>query len=98
MGIPSETGADLEAATRGVKRAAQRKLNQELGIPSQQVPPEGFEFLTRIHYKAPSAGLWGEHESMYSYSFARRQLLTGVKLTIFFSRKRPSIWQSTPTK
>lgn len=65
LGIPGETGADLEAATKGVKRAAQRKLNQELGIPTQQVPPEGFDFLTRIHYKAPSAGLWGEHEIDY---------------------------------
>lgn len=49
----------------GVKRAAQRKLNQELGIPTTQVPPEIFHFLTRIHYKAPSDGMWGEHESEY---------------------------------
>jgi isopentenyl-diphosphate delta-isomerase len=73
LGIPGETGADLEAATKGVKRAAQRKLNQELGIPTEQVPPEGFEFLTRIHYKAPSAGLWGEHESMLSEPESVRQ-------------------------
>jgi isopentenyl-diphosphate delta-isomerase len=63
LGIPGETGAELEAAIMGVKRAAQRKLNQELGIPTHQVPPEIFEFLTRIHYKAPSDGKWGEHES-----------------------------------
>lgn len=65
LGIPGETGATLEAATQGVKRAAQRKLNQELGIPYPQVPPEKFEFLTRIHYKAPSDGKWGEHEIDY---------------------------------
>lgn len=63
LGIPGETGADLEAATQGVRRAAQRKLGHELGIPGTQVPPEKFKFLTRIHYKAPSDGLWGEHES-----------------------------------
>lgn len=66
LGIPSETGANLEAATQGVRRAAQRKLGQELGIPGHQVPPENFKFLTRIHYKAPSNGLWGEHESNQS--------------------------------
>jgi len=65
LGIPGETGAELEAAIMGVKRAAQRKLNQELGIPTGQVPPEIFHFLTRIHYKAPSDGMWGEHEIDY---------------------------------
>ncbi|KAL7270557.1 isopentenyl-diphosphate delta-isomerase idi1 [Rhizina undulata] len=65
LGIPGETGADLEAATQGVRRAAQRKLGHELGIPAKQVPPENFDFLTRIHYKAPSDGLWGEHEIDY---------------------------------
>lgn len=49
----------------GVKRAGQRKLDQELGIPKAQVPLEKFEFLTRIHYKAPSDGKWGEHESKF---------------------------------
>lgn len=68
LGIPGETGANLEAATQGVRRAAQRKLGQELGIPGHQVPPENFKFLTRIHYKAPSNGLWGEHESNRSQS------------------------------
>lgn len=63
LGIPGETGAELEAAVQGVRRAAQRKLDQELGIRAKQVPLDKFEFLTRIHYKAPSDGKWGEHES-----------------------------------
>lgn len=63
LGIPGEGGADLETAIMGVKRAAQRKLTHELGIPASQVPLEDFHFLTRIHYKAPSDGKWGEHES-----------------------------------
>jgi isopentenyl-diphosphate delta-isomerase len=65
LGIPGETGAELDAAIMGVRRAAQRKLNQELGIPTAQVPVEIYHFLTRIHYKAPSDGMWGEHESKY---------------------------------
>lgn len=65
LGIPGETGATLETAVMGVKRAAQRKLKQELGIQAAQVPIEKFDFLTRIHYKAPSDGKWGEHEIDY---------------------------------
>ena len=65
MGVPGETGSTLETAVAGVKRAAQRKLDQELGIKAEQVPIEKFDFLTRIHYKAPSDGKWGEHEIDY---------------------------------
>ncbi|PRP87429.1 hypothetical protein PROFUN_00640 [Planoprotostelium fungivorum] len=49
----------------GVILAAQRKLSQELGIPSAQAPIEGFKYLTRIHYKAPTDDMWGEHEVDY---------------------------------
>ena len=63
LGIAGETGSDLDAAVQGVRQAAQRKLNQELGIKAAQVPLSLFHFLTRIHYKAPSDGKWGEHES-----------------------------------
>lgn len=52
---------DLENAM-GVKRAAVRKLEQELGIDPAQVPLGSFEFLTRIHYKAKFDDQWGEHE------------------------------------
>jgi len=48
----------------GVKRAAVRKMEQELGITADQLPIEKFQYLTRILYKAPSDGVWGEHESM----------------------------------
>lgn len=46
-----------------MRRAAVRKLDHELGISSAQVPIDDFKFLTRIHYKSPSDGKWGEHES-----------------------------------
>lgn len=47
----------------GVKAAAVRKLPHELGIPPSQLRTEDFTYLKRIHYLAPSDGLWGEHES-----------------------------------
>lgn len=64
---PAECGhdGDLDSTAQGAKRAAQRKLEHELGIPTAQVPLSGFDFLTRIHYLAPSDGRWGEHEIDY---------------------------------
>ncbi|KAG8921558.1 isopentenyl-diphosphate delta-isomerase idi1 [Tulasnella sp. 417] len=55
----------IEAEQRGVRVAATRKLDHELGIPPSQVPPDNFQYLTRIHYLAPSDGVWGEHEVDY---------------------------------
>jgi len=49
----------------GIKRAAQRRLSFELGIPNSQVRPENFHYLTRIHYIDRGDGIWGEHEIDY---------------------------------
>ena len=61
----------------GVKRAAVRKLEQELGIKVGTIAPEKFRYLTRMHYKAPyipgygpltestPTPEWGEHEIDY---------------------------------
>nr|AMB19715.1 isopentenyl diphosphate isomerase 2 [Taraxacum kok-saghyz] len=49
----------------GVRNAAQRKLRDELGIPSEDVPVDEFTPLGRILYKAASDGKWGEHELDY---------------------------------
>ncbi|EIW64647.1 Isopentenyldiphosphate isomerase [Trametes versicolor FP-101664 SS1] len=49
----------------GVRVAASRKLEHELGIPPSQTPVDAFQYLTRIHYLAPSDGIWGEHEVDY---------------------------------
>lgn len=47
----------------GVKRAAQRKLEQELGIDPATLPLTNFHWVGRVHYRAPCEdGLWGEHE------------------------------------
>lgn len=58
----------IQEEQMGVKNAAIRKLEQELGIPPEDVPPESFTFLTRVHYKANGGsddGIWGEHEIDY---------------------------------
>ncbi|KAG4067141.1 hypothetical protein HA402_000132 [Bradysia odoriphaga] len=49
----------------GIRKAAQRRLNYELGIPMAQVRPEYFHYLTRIHYADNGDGIWGEHEIDY---------------------------------
>nr|XP_019943013.1 PREDICTED: isopentenyl-diphosphate Delta-isomerase 1 isoform X1 [Paralichthys olivaceus] len=63
---PLHTDSELEEKdVIGVRRAAQRRLKAELGIPMDQVTPEEMTYLTRIHYKAQSDGVWGEHEIDY---------------------------------
>jgi len=44
----------------GVKRAAIRKLEHELGITG--IEEDDLKWLTKIHYGANSDGIWGEHE------------------------------------
>ncbi|KAF9519296.1 hypothetical protein BS47DRAFT_1405120 [Hydnum rufescens UP504] len=46
---------------KGVRVAASRKLEHELGIPQSQTPVDEFQYLTRIHYLAPSNGLWVDY-------------------------------------
>ncbi|KAI9683044.1 MAG: isopentenyl-diphosphate delta-isomerase idi1 [Bathelium mastoideum] len=76
LGIPSETGATLMQSVAGVRRAAQRKLGHELGMPARQLPTDQMRFLTRIQYMAPSDGKWGEHEIDYIV-FVRPRLEAG---------------------
>jgi isopentenyl-diphosphate delta-isomerase len=56
---------ELELETQdamGVKRAAQRKLEQELGIPETGAPLEDMVFMTRMLYRARANAEWVEHE------------------------------------
>jgi len=58
---------DIEGETEmeddlGVKRAAIRKMEQELGITSEQLPIENFHLITRMHYRARADEKWIEHE------------------------------------
>ena len=82
LGIPGETGVGLEAAVQGVRVAAQRKLDHELGIKAKQVPLDRFDFLTRIHYKGPSDGKWGEHESKLYSTISTKPELTLVPCSV----------------
>lgn len=61
LNLPGEL---IETNALGVKHAARRKLVHELGIPEDEIKIDDFVYLTRILYKAPSNGLWGEHEGM----------------------------------
>ena len=99
LSIPGETGAELDASVQGTRRAAQRKLDQELGIKAEQVPSEDFKFLTRIHYKAPSDGKWGEHESKIQKAVAKTATDMYVpQSTTYCSLKRTSTLMSIPMK
>ena len=46
----------------GSKRAAVRKLEQELGIPPEQVPLDSFHFITKMRYSARMNEIWTERE------------------------------------
>lgn len=61
---PWHTDEEMELEdAMGVKRAAVRKLDHELGISADQVPIEDFKYLTAVHYAAGSDDpKWGEHE------------------------------------
>ncbi|KAF8342960.1 NUDIX hydrolase domain-like protein [Cantharellus anzutake] len=59
----------VEKGQVGVRIAASRKLEHELGIPQSQTPINDFQYLTKIHYLAPSNGVWGEHEIDYILFF-----------------------------
>lgn len=63
--------ADMQRGI-GVRNAAQRKLEHELGIKPEQVPLDKFKYLTRIHYLAPSDGQWGEHEGKFLLVWFKR--------------------------
>ncbi|KAI8868733.1 isopentenyl-diphosphate delta-isomerase [Ramicandelaber brevisporus] len=79
LNVPDEIETTNSAI--GVRRAAQRKLEHELGIPTSQVPLDELVYLTRIHYLAPSDGLWGEHEIDYIFVFQTKTADKNVDLT-----------------
>jgi farnesyl-diphosphate farnesyltransferase len=57
--------SELRPGKEGVVNAARRKLQQELGIPPEQVPADCFTFVTKMHYGARMDETWGEHEVDY---------------------------------
>lgn len=72
--IPEEVDSHadiLRGQVDGIKRAAVRKLANELNIAAEDVPVENFRYLTRLHYWAADVAThgpespWGEHEIDY---------------------------------
>lgn len=61
---PLSVASEMDGVAGG-KRAAIRKLEHELGI--KHIDMDDLDYLTRIHYLAPSDGIWGEHEIDYIY-------------------------------
>jgi isopentenyl-diphosphate delta-isomerase len=59
----------IEKNQMGVKTAAVRKLEHELGINPSEINLDKIQYLTRIHYLAPCGddqAMWGEHEGIFS--------------------------------
>jgi isopentenyl-diphosphate delta-isomerase len=63
-----------EKNAMGVRRAAIRRLNYELGIPTTEIKPSELFYLTRIYYKATSDKQWGEHEIDYVFFLQKNKL------------------------
>jgi isopentenyl-diphosphate delta-isomerase len=58
--------ADVAAGTvMGVKNAAIRKLNHELGIVPDEMPLDKFKFLTRLHYWAADTVTHGKERYVH---------------------------------
>eukprot|EP00386_Alphamonas_edax_P008155 GDKI01026829.1.p1 GENE.GDKI01026829.1~~GDKI01026829.1.p1 ORF type:complete len:302 (-),score=74.03 GDKI01026829.1:133-1038(-) len=57
-----ELGLDTNDAVAGVKRAAVRKLQHELGV---SLAESTLNYVCRLHYLSASDGKWGEHEIDY---------------------------------
>jgi isopentenyl-diphosphate delta-isomerase len=63
LNVPTETE---EKNTLGVKNAAIRKLDHEMGIPVGRIKADDIVYVSRIIYKAQSDDVqWGEHEIDY---------------------------------
>ncbi|KAF5272435.1 hypothetical protein FQA39_LY07903 [Lamprigera yunnana] len=67
--IADVKGENEETDAIGIKKAARRRLNYELGIPVQCLPLEKFTYITRIKYMDVGNGDWGEHEIDYVLFF-----------------------------
>ena len=72
MEPPEVDGPKDIPAVMGVKNAAIRKLDHELGIPASQLPLDNFKFLTRLHYWAADTVTHGRDR--YVQRFASRSL------------------------
>jgi len=52
----------------GAKKAAKRKMIQELGVSEDKISEEDLHFITKMHYKARADEKWIEHEIDYIFA------------------------------
>ena len=60
-----------EENIKGAKKAAVRKLTQELGILPGKIQSEDLNFITKMHYKARADQKWIEHEVDYIFALKK---------------------------
>ena len=60
-----------EEDIKGAKKAAVRKLTQELGILPDEIQAEKLNFITKMHYKARADQKWIEHEVDYIFALKK---------------------------
>jgi len=60
-----------EENIKGAKKAAVRKLTQELGILPGEIQSEDLNFITKMHYKARADQKWIEHEVDYIFALKK---------------------------
>jgi len=60
-----------EEDVKGAKKAAVRKLTQELGIIPSEIQSEDLNFITKMHYKARADQKWIEHEVDYIFALKK---------------------------
>ena len=80
----------------GIKCAAVRKLQHELGIALGTLDPARFKYLTRLHYWAADVvthgevAPWGEHEIdyilFYRYAVQTRKFKSSFEVELYSSR------------
>jgi isopentenyl-diphosphate delta-isomerase len=94
--------ADEKDGVDGVRVAARRKLEQELGIKEAEIDLASFKFMTKIHYKAPSDGIWGEHEGKHpagdTGAGCTQLVLFGVAVDYILLLKQDVAYESNPNE
>ena len=58
---------DEEKGIIGAKKAAKRKLSQELGIDTTLIELSDIEYITKMHYRSRADKKWIEHEIDYIF-------------------------------
>ena len=66
----------------GAKTAAKRKMEQELGIESEQIKLEELKYITKMVYKARADEKWVEHEIDYIFAIKRDLEINPNKIEI----------------